>query len=234
AAAPMELPARRTWTLKPSTARSFESATASRRGRLGFTTMPPPEASAASPLAASLLFNSSGVSPLTNTSYWSDAAAGVFGAGAAAFGVLVAAAAARVFVTDSSTLKLSLRSLAARRFAVSASLKAPTCTQNAPLTGDGLGAGVVATAAARFGVAAGFVATAGLGSAFATISGLASAFTAASVFVASLAAVSLAGASFAAESLAAVSFAAASVLGVGAGFAAGLAVGAASFGGGVG
>src|SRR5882672_583657 len=61
--------ARRTCTLSPSTARSFESATASRSGMLGFTTTPAPDGSALSPLAESFVLISPGAPPLMYTSY---------------------------------------------------------------------------------------------------------------------------------------------------------------------
>src|SRR5262249_59081698 len=75
--------ARRTCTLKPSTARSFESATASRSGMLGRTTTPAPDGSVLSPFAESLALMSAGAPPLTCTSYRSVADAGAEAAGAA-------------------------------------------------------------------------------------------------------------------------------------------------------
>jgi len=51
-------------TLSPSTARSFESATASRSGRLGFTITPPPDGSALSPLPLSFALMSAGGPPV--------------------------------------------------------------------------------------------------------------------------------------------------------------------------
>jgi len=50
--------------LRPSTARSFESATASRSVRLGFTTTPPDAGSALSPRLLSFALMSAGVPPL--------------------------------------------------------------------------------------------------------------------------------------------------------------------------
>src|SRR5436853_6441462 len=102
------------------------------------------------------------------------------GAGAAAVGTGFAAP-PPFRVIDSSTLKLSSRSLAATRLAVSASLNAPTCTQNGPVPVDGFAVAAVAVAAARLGAGAGLAATAGFAvsavagfavSAFATVSGL--------------------------------------------------------------
>src|SRR5437762_4832776 len=95
-----------------------------------------------------------------------------FGAGAAGVSAGFAAA-PPVRVTDSSTLKLSSRSFAATRLAVSASRNAPTCTQNGPVPVDGFPVVVVAVAAARLGAGVDFAATAGFAvSAFATVSGL--------------------------------------------------------------
>src|SRR6185436_17346171 len=74
-------------------------------------------------------------------------------AGAAGMGAGFAGAPPPFRVTDSSTVKLSSRSLAATFLAVSASLNAPTCTQNGPVPA-GAFAVVVAVVAARFGVAA--------------------------------------------------------------------------------
>src|SRR6185436_12174628 len=81
-------------------------------------------------------------------------------AGAAGMGAGFAGAPPPFRVTDSSTVKLSSRSLAATFLAVSASLNAPTCTQNGPVPA-GAFAVVVAVVAARFGVAADLAATAG-------------------------------------------------------------------------
>src|SRR5262249_60926344 len=83
-------------------------------------------------------------------------------------GAGLAAGALPVRATDSSTLNLSSRSLAATFFAVSASRYAPTCTQNGLAPVAGREAVVVDEAAARLGAVAGFVAAAGLTSSFGT------------------------------------------------------------------
>src|SRR5512132_191826 len=93
-----------------------------------------------------------------------------FAADAAGVGAGAAGAPPPFRVTDSSTVKLSSRSLVATRLAVSASLNAPTCTQNGPLP-VGAFAVVVAVAAVRFGAGAGLAAAAGFAvSALATTS----------------------------------------------------------------
>src|SRR4029453_2130819 len=140
------MPARRTCTLRPATARSLESATASRSGRLGLTRKLPLEVpSAVSPLPARRRLSSSTGAPETKTSYWSELDAAAGAAGVFAAGAVFPAAP----LSDSSTLKFSSRSWRATRLAVSESLKAPTCTQyGAPPAIAGGGDGVVALAAA--------------------------------------------------------------------------------------
>src|SRR4030095_7842520 len=104
------------------------------------------------PLAASRLFSSSGVWPVTNTSYWSPTSGFAVAADAGeGTGAGLAAGAPPVRATASSTLNLSSRSLAATFFAVSASRYAPTCTQNGETPVAGLEPVVVDVAGARLG-----------------------------------------------------------------------------------
>ena len=130
-------PARRTCTFSPSTASSFDSATASRSGRLGRTTVPFAAASAVRFFAASRSFSSAGDCPETMTSYRSAPLERTV--------VALATVATRAPRTHSSTVYLSSRSLAATFFAAAASLKAPTCTNHC-LPETRRAAGVVALA----------------------------------------------------------------------------------------
>src|SRR5262249_45654294 len=66
-------PPRRTCTLNPSVLRSFESATASRSGKLGRMRTLSPAVSEARPFAGSLVLISAGGPPVTITSYRSEA-----------------------------------------------------------------------------------------------------------------------------------------------------------------
>src|SRR5881409_4161009 len=65
-------PVLRTWTFSPMAARSLDSATASRRGRLGRTTTPSRAGSVVIPLAESFAVTSARAAPPTNTSYLSE------------------------------------------------------------------------------------------------------------------------------------------------------------------